>query len=84
MADVPEQVTASVDINDWYTAAQAAKKLNTSVKYIRTLAVQYGLIAYMEVSPRLFLYSKADVDARTVNRGHPGRPKKVKEEDSQA
>lgn len=55
-----------IDLSQWYTAKQAAEKLGTTRKYIRTLAVQYGKFKTHKLGDHLMLYWREDVDAYTV------------------
>jgi len=64
---------------EWYTVKQAARKLHTSEKYIRTLAQQYHKFAYHKIHEHMMLCLKSDVDAYQVKRGKPGRPRKEEE-----
>jgi len=66
---------AKFDLSKWYTAAQAAEKLGTTTKYVRTLAIQYGKFKTFKFHDHLMLYWKADVDAYSIDRGQPGRKK---------
>lgn len=61
------------DLSKWYTAQEAAEKLGTSTKYVRTLGVQYGKFTTYKLSDHLMLYLKADVDAYSIEKGKPGR-----------
>lgn len=55
-----------IDLSQWYTAKQAAEKLGTTRKYIRTLGVQYGKFKTHKLGDHLMLYWREDVDAYTV------------------
>jgi hypothetical protein len=62
-----------LDLSQWYTAQEAAEKLGTTPKYIRTLGVQYKKFRTYKLHDHLMLYWKADVDAYQVEKGRPGR-----------
>ena len=63
------------DLSKWYTAKEAAEKLGTTTKYVRTLAVQYEKFRTFKLAEHLMLYWKADVDAYAIAKGRPGRKK---------
>jgi hypothetical protein len=65
--------TAGINLEEWYTAKQAAEKLGTSTKYVRVLAVQYKKFKTHKMHEHVMLYWKADVDAYRLERGKPGR-----------
>ena len=64
-----------INLSEWYNAQEAARVLETTPKYVRTLAVQYGKFDYHKLSDHMMLYKKAGVDAYKVNKGNPGRPR---------
>jgi len=76
--------TEKIDLSKWYTAAQAAEKLGTTTKYVRTLAIQYGKFKTYKLHEHLMLYWKADVDAYSKEKGQPGRKKEDRAEDKPA
>ncbi len=76
--------TEKIDLSKWYTAAQAAEKLGTTTKYVRTLAIQYGKFKTYKLHEHLMLYWKADVDAYSIEKGQPGRKKEDRAEDKPA
>jgi hypothetical protein len=65
-----------INLSEWYTAKQAADKLGTSPKYVRTLGIQYGKFKTHKLHEQIMLYWKEDVDAYHVERKKPGRPRK--------
>lgn len=72
-----------IDLNEWYTAQEAAEKLGTTRKYVRTLAIQYGRFKTHKLHEHVMLYWKADVDAYgKVEKGNPGRRLKQQSEDT--
>ena len=73
----------NINMAEWYTAQEAAEKLGTSVKYVRTLAVQYGNFRTHKLNRMFTLYWKEDVDAYHVEKNKPG-PRKKKPKDEEA
>jgi hypothetical protein len=71
--------TEKIDLSKWYTAKEAAEKLGTTTKYVRTLAIQYEKFKTHKLHEHLMLYWKADVDAYSINKGQPGRRKEEEE-----
>lgn len=75
----------SVNLEDWYTPADAAKRLSANsgkeidVSYVRTLA-RYGKIEVLRIGTQMRLYKKSDVDSYIVEeRGDKaGRVKRQK------
>jgi hypothetical protein len=61
-----------INLSEWYTAQEAAEKLGTTPKYVRTLAVQYGRFKTHKLHNRLMLYWKEDVDTYQIAHGKPG------------
>jgi hypothetical protein len=73
----------SIDLNDWYTAKEAAEKLGTTTKYVRVLAIQYNKFKTYKFHEHMMLYWKADVDAYgRVEKGNTGRRLKKEQETS--
>jgi hypothetical protein len=69
-----------IDLSEWYTAQEAAQKLNTTAKYVRTLAIQYKRFRTHKLHEHVMLYWKADVDAYgKVGKGSPGRRRKLED-----
>lgn len=66
-----------IDLSKWYTAKEAAEKLGTTTKYVRTLGIQYGKFRTHKLHEHVMLYWKVDVDAYSVDKGQPGRKKEV-------
>jgi hypothetical protein len=66
---------AKVDLNKYYTAKDAAEKLGTTTRYVRTLGIQYRKFRTYKLADHAMLYLKADVDAYSIDRGRPGRKK---------
>jgi len=72
-----------INLGEWYNPTEAAARLSSNsgreidVSYVRTLA-RYGKIATLQISPRIHLYRKADVDNYIVeDRGEKsGRAKR--------
>lgn len=60
-----------IDLDEWYTAAQAAERLtansgrNIAVGYVRTLA-RYGKVTQKKLGSHAALYLKKDVDPYIV------------------
>lgn len=60
-----------IDLSEWYYATQAAERLTANSgktvdpSYVRTLA-KYGKIRTYEISPRVKLYNKVDIDGYVV------------------
>ncbi len=67
--------TEKIDLSKWYTAKEAAEKLGTTTKYVRTLGIQYNKFRTHKLHEHVMLYWKADVDAYSIDRGQPGRKK---------
>lgn len=73
-----------INLDDWYTAEEAAKRLSENsgreidINYPRTLA-RYGTVASLDIGSRGKLYSKKDIDAYVVGK-RPGRKSPKKEE----
>lgn len=64
----------NIDLSQWYTAKEAAEKLGTTPKYVRTLGIQYEKFKTYKLHEHVMLYWKADVDAYgSVERGKTGR-----------
>lgn len=59
----------NIDLQDWYTAQEAAKKLGTTPKYVRTLGIQYKKFRTHKLHDHVMLYRKADVDSYQIGRG---------------
>jgi len=61
----------SFRLDEWYTPTQAAERLTANsgkkidISYVRTLA-RYGKIHSFQISERVRLYSKVDVDGYVV------------------
>lgn len=68
-----------INLSEWYTAQEAAAKLGTTAKYVRTLAIQYEKFQTYKLHDRLMLYKKSDVDSYQVERGKPGPRTRKKE-----
>lgn len=83
MAEKPEKELINMD--EWYTAKAATTRLEANsgrkipTSYPRTLA-KYGKVRVLELSDRMHLYFKADIDAYIVeDRGEKaGRVKRQK------
>jgi hypothetical protein len=72
-----EKTEEKVNLNQWYTAKEAAERLGTSTKYVRTMGVQYKKFKTHKLHEHLMLYWKADVDAYgKVEKRKRGRPRK--------
>lgn len=67
-----------INLADWYSAKEAAEKLGTTRKYIRTLGIQYKKFRTYKLHEHMMLYLKEDVDAYKVEKEKPGRPLKKK------
>jgi excisionase family DNA binding protein len=66
-----------INLEDWYTLEEAAKKLGTSKKYIHTLTTQSGQIRTHKLGPHTTLFNRRDIDTYgPVKRGQPGRRRK--------
>jgi hypothetical protein len=65
-----------INLADWYTAKEAAEKLGTTRKYVRTLGIQYKKFRTYKLHEHMMLYLKEDVDAYKVEKEKPGRPLK--------
>lgn len=65
-----------INLSEWYTAKEAAEKLGTSRKYVRTLGIQYGKFRTHKLHEHMMLYWKEDVDKYQEERQKPGRPRK--------
>lgn len=64
----------NIDLSQWYTAKEAAARLGTTTKYVRTLGVQYKRFKTHKLHEHMMLYWKADVDAyQSVKPGKVGR-----------
>src|SRR5947209_17928905 len=74
-----------INLEEWYNPTDAAKRLTANsgkeigVDYVRTLA-RYGKVETLELSPRIRLYKRADIDSYIVEeRGEKsGRAKRQK------
>jgi hypothetical protein len=66
----------NINLAEWYTAKEAADKLETSSKYVRTLAIQYKKFKTHKLHEHVMLYWKEDVDNYQVEKNKPGRPRK--------
>lgn len=61
----------SLNLNDWYSPAQAAERLSANsgkkidTSYVRTLA-RYNKIRSYQINARTKLYNKSDVDTYVV------------------
>ncbi len=61
----------TINLGEWYNPTQAAERLTQNsgkpidISYVRTLA-RYGKITTFQISPRVRLYRKADIDAYIV------------------
>ena len=66
----------NINLAEWYTAKEAADKLCTSPKYVRTLAIQYKKFKTHKLHEHVMLYWKEDVDNYQVEKNKPGRPRK--------
>lgn len=73
---------ADLDLSQWYTAKEAAEKLGTSLKYVRTLGVQYEKFKTHKLSDHLMLYWKADVDGYQIEKGKRGRRSKQRRQEN--
>jgi len=75
-----------INLDDWYTAEEAAKRLSENsgreidVNYPRTL-VRYGKITSIDIGKRGKLYLKKDIDAYKVD---TKRGRKSKQEGANA
>jgi hypothetical protein len=65
----------NINLAEWYSAKEAAAKLGTTTKYVRTLAIQYKKFKTYKLHDHMMLYWKADVDAYQVEKERPGRRK---------
>lgn len=60
-----------LNLDDWYNPTQAAERLTKNsgkpvdISYVRTLA-RYGKVRTYQISARVRLYSKTDIDAYIV------------------
>lgn len=72
-----------INLADWYTAKEAAEKLGTSPKYVRTLAIQYKKFKTYKLHELVMLYWKEDVDNYQIDKEKPGRPSKNKNNSKQ-
>ena len=78
-------MTEQFNLSEWYNPTEAAERLSKNsgktvdISYVRTLA-RYGKIATFQISERMRLYRKADVDNYIVEeRGEKsGRAKRQK------
>ena len=74
----------NIDLHDWYTAQEAAQKLGTSPKYVRTLGIQYKKFKTFKLHNHVMLYWKADVDAYQIGKGKKKDSLKEKSETESA
>jgi len=85
MNEDPGQADQIVNMADWYTAKEATERLKANsgreipTSYPRTLA-KYGKVRTYDISERMHLYLKADIDNYIVeDRGEKsGRAKRQK------